>query len=234
MTQTAEPITQNGQQEAPSAATTQRERIDIARVIRNEAARRKELDAENRRHAIAAGELNRKLRVYNWLRRCHAAGFDVDRLAHARLLYFLSDDWSEIAGDDELTESLIRQIAERGCAYYGSHQTTFESQSEREGIDRPVLDDSERDAVIYFLANLRRLPPLVEPEPAPEPEPEPLTPDAPTLISQRDELGRAVRDVLAWYLSVPHGASMPDDLFDRARSAAQAWDPFFDTVGDDE
>jgi hypothetical protein len=89
-------------------------------------------------------------------------------------------------------------------------------------VQQRHLTDDERDCVIYFLANLHRLPKLT-PDPATVAAPVPqngaegLTPEAQALL--------ALRQILEWSVSAPDG--LPDALFHRAGRALAQLDPFW-------
>jgi hypothetical protein len=168
-----------------------------------------------------AETLTKRLLRFDWYRRCHTAGFDLNRIIRTCNLFQVEGDFQAI--DPEELERLMYRAATEGGCHWDAYNFRFAGKN---GVRNRKLTDDERDCVIYFLANLHRLPKLT-PDPAPVVTPVPqdtaegLTPQAEALI--------VLRQILEWSVSAPAHRGLPDELFDRAGRALSLIDPFWDT-----
>lgn len=148
--------------------------MTIAEIIREEVAASEALTALQQRHQEEWNAAEAQLTRLRWLRACHRAGFDVGRITHALELLRIEGCVRQLP-DDEL-DTIIRLLACKGGfkprqKYVGDEEIVVII---RRVQDRP-LDDRERDAAIYFLANVKRLPGREDLDGTPA-EPDPATP----------------------------------------------------------
>jgi hypothetical protein len=201
--------------------TDEREKSTRVYTISDVIVGQREIEEELETLQQDAEKLTERLMRFDWYRRCHAAGFDLDRIIRVHTLFTVEGDFRAL--DPEDVERLIQRTANDGGCFWSSYGFKFVGKG---AVQQRHLTDDERDCVIYFLANLHRLPKLA-PDPAPIAAPVPQN-DAESLTPQAQAL-LVLRQILEWSVSAPEHRCLPDELFGRASHALSMIDPFWDT-----